>query len=38
MKTRINFIIHNLIVHPIMAFLPEEMAYKFHDWHGEKLD
>lgn len=38
MKKRINFIIHNAIIHPIMALLPEKLAYKFHDWHGATLN
>ena len=25
---------HNVIIHPLMVFLPKELAYKLHDING----
>gem|GEM_PF-1187567 len=26
--------VHNVIVHPLMMFLPRKMATEFHDWNA----
>ena len=29
-------VIHNLIAHPLMVFLPEHPGTQFHDWTAQK--
>lgn len=33
-KHILNRNIHNLLIHPIMAFLPMKYAQKLHNWHA----
>lgn len=37
MKNWIQDFIHNAIVHPLMCFMPVEMANRFHDWHAQRV-
>ena len=34
MKQYMKDFVHNVIVHPLMMFLPREVATEFHDWNA----
>jgi hypothetical protein len=34
MKQYFKDFIHNVIVHPLMMFLPHKQATRFHDWNA----
>lgn len=34
MKQWLHEFVHNCLVHPLLPFLPRDLAIKFHRWHA----
>lgn len=32
------WVAHNAVAHPLMAFVPAQFAFDFHDWTSRKLN